>query len=131
MAAIALCEMSLNRGVPVLQAMSMSLWRNSSQSPNVLDSEKREALFSRVLNFNTWDSLVARGMQPQSISIETRLSFQKAFGITVQEQISWEQYLDQWTCGFGEPVRVCHGYWNSKQWCCTLEAPGGYNVRPH
>jgi len=84
MAAIALCEMSLNRGVPVLQAMSMSLWRNSSQSPNVLDSEKREALFSRVLNFNTWDSLVARGMQPQSISIETRLSFQKAFGITVQ-----------------------------------------------
>jgi len=125
MAAIALCEMSLNRGVPVLQAMSEALWRNSSQNPTVLDSERKEALFSRVLSFNSWEGLVHKGINPSPISASTRLSFQAAFGIDVSEQMAWELYLTQWNCTFGEPQKV-DDYWNVRDWNAQPEAPVGY-----
>jgi hypothetical protein len=125
MAAIALCEMSLNKGVPVLQAMSETLWNNSSQRPNVLDTEKREALFSRVLNFNSWDSLVAKGIQSQPIESLTRLSFQAAFGITVTEQVAWEHYLHQWRATFGQ-ITYVDDYWDVANWCPVADAPVGF-----
>lgn len=125
MSAIALCEMSLNRGVPVLQTMSQALWRNGSGTPNILDEERKEAVFGRVLNFHSWEQLVKRGMDSQVVSMETRLSFERAFGITVQEQISWEQYLDQWQCGFGLP-EIVDDYWDVVKWEPTTNAPSGY-----
>jgi hypothetical protein len=125
MGAIALCEMALNRGVPVLQEMSLALWRNSSQAPNANEQERKEALFSRVLNFNSWDTLIRRGMDPTPITIESRLSFQRGFGVSIQEQISWEQYLRQWTCEFGVPEPI-DDYWDVQNWQSTANAPAGY-----
>lgn len=125
MAAIAMCEMALNRGVPILQEMAMAMWRNSSQTPNLIDSERKEALFSRVLSFQSWDKLVARGMDPRPITQETRESFQKAFGISASEQISWEQYLSEWKCAFGPPIPV-ESVWDPTSWCPTSDAPIGY-----
>lgn len=125
MAAIALCEMSLNRGVPVLQAMSEALWRNGSKNPNILDEERKEALFGRVLAFKTWQDLLRRGMYTTDVTMETRLSFEAGFGIAVQEQIAWEQYLSQWSCHFGIPEKV-DDYWDVHNWCSTTNAPPGY-----
>jgi len=125
MGAIALCEMALNRGVPVLQEMSMALWRNSSQNPNANEMERKEALLSRVLNFNSWDGLCKRGMDPTPVTIESRLSFERGFGVTIMEQLSWERYLSQWSCPFGQP-ELLDDYWDVKAWCSTTMAPPGY-----
>jgi len=125
MASIALCEQSLNRGVPVLQAMSRALWRNSSQNANALDSERREALFSRVLAFSSWETIVKEGFKEVPVSQASRLSFERAFNISVSEQVAWEHYLDQWVCKFGVAQRV-DDYWDQRTWSATPHAPLGF-----
>jgi hypothetical protein len=125
MASLALCEMSQNRGIPVLQAMALALWNNSSKNPDLCDSELREAVIGRALAMSSWDEIKRKGMDPQEISPESRISFQRAYGIDITTQILWEESLGHWTCEFGEPKHVgpvC----NVGEWTATTDTPMGY-----
>jgi len=125
MASLALCEMSQNRGVPLLQAMAMALWRNSSQNPDLCDSELREAVIGRALAMSSWDEIKRKGMVPLEITAESRISFQRAYGIDISTQILWEESLGHWECEFGEPklaTQVC----NVAEWTYTHDTPMGY-----
>lgn len=93
----ATCEGFLARGVPILQSYARSLIRNTTRQMTSRQL-KRGFMKGEVLSYRMQHLLVA----PQKyddipVSISTRRSFERAFGITVQEQIVYEKYLDEWS----------------------------------
>lgn len=125
MASLALCEMAQNRAVPVLQAMALALWENSSKNPDLCDTELREAVIGRALAIQSWEEIKRRGMDPLPITDVARISFQKAYGIDITTQILWEESLADWTCSFGEP-KLISPVCNVDEWTYTHDTPMGY-----
>jgi len=82
--AVAMSEMSCNRGVPILQSYSQMLLRSFS---GVLElrSELEELLRHRRVSVN---------LESLPVSKEARLDFHIAFGISPGTQRSVEEYLD-------------------------------------
>lgn len=90
--AVGLCEHALNRGVPVLQAYARALIRNSLGANLSLDQNSSLYLRARrevkdLPNYRCVD---------EEITIQTRLSFELAFGISTQQQVVWERRLSEW-----------------------------------
>lgn len=91
--AIGACELALNLGVPVLQSFAVMLMRNCPEEgirlenvhSNLLHTAKKEL---RALGMSIDD------IKPQPITIEARLSFSQAFGVSPSEQIRLEQRFD-------------------------------------
>lgn len=126
MSAIALCEMALNRGVPVLQEMAMALWRNGNQAVRKLwEVEMKDPIFWRAQAEASWDQIVRRGPDPREITYSARMSFAHAFGISPEQQGDWERYLMTWTCQFGKPREIAPVL-DQFTWTYTTEAPLGY-----
>jgi len=80
--AIGDCELSLNLGVPVLQAYAMYLRRASDKKIKLEDD----------LSFRAKKEYHAKG--PIQIGIEARASFEQAFKISVSEQLELEAWFD-------------------------------------
>lgn len=78
--AIAMCEMSCNRGVPVLQAYAEMLLR-STEGVFAIQAELEEMLRHRR---------VALSMQPLPIPRRTRVDFWLAYGISPETQVQYE-----------------------------------------
>ncbi|AZT88670.1 RNA-dependent RNA polymerase [Trichoderma harzianum ambiguivirus 1] len=78
---VALCELSVNVGVPLLQEFSLELLR-------AMDFKGRV----RAHPFRDYFYLGAslERAEPVSIPLATRESFERAFGVGVEEQLSWE-----------------------------------------
>jgi hypothetical protein len=77
-----LCELSLNSGVPVLQQFSLKLMELGQY-------QKPTTTYDRVKQFMNTDEL-----KVTPISIETRRSFELAFDIPINEQLSIEQEIN-------------------------------------
>jgi hypothetical protein len=90
------CELSLNHGVPILQAFALALLRNT---PDVrpLPPWEVEAFQHRVWSLN-------RDSGPGEITNEARDSFDLAFGIPREEQERIERALGNWEICFEAPM---------------------------
>jgi hypothetical protein len=89
---IAECEIILNKGIPVLHHFGEALRRNACTHKKAFDYSSGEYLrYIRELKcFKLVDEFVP-------ITFEARISFERAFGITIEEQLQWEQRLDNWS----------------------------------
>jgi hypothetical protein len=89
MLSIALAELSLNRGVPVLQVF-FEEWvtKLSHLRPAKLDAYESSAFRA---NLEWGEAYVLKKSMP--ITIEARASFELAFHTTVEEQLELEDYL--------------------------------------
>jgi len=85
--------LSLNSGVPVLQAMYQSLCRAS----------KGKVLTGHPV-LETGTMMLTRGMEAKTTTVtdETRYSYWLATGVLPDEQIALEHYYDSLTLAFGE-----------------------------
>jgi hypothetical protein len=118
---IGLGEAYLNRGVPVLQAFAAAIVRNANTTRQV-KLDRNESLAYKVrheLGKTTMKAMPSLDLWP--ITDDTRLSFSKAFGISITEQLAYEKYLDEWEFGFGDlapqptPVHVQSWTWLESQ----------------
>jgi len=101
---IGLCEKILNDGVPVLSHFAEAIIRNAHTSRQVR-LDMAEQLVYRVRREVGKSWLGSIPVVPAApISDVTRLSFQRAFGITVDEQLRWEAQLQAWKFTFEEPI---------------------------
>jgi hypothetical protein len=92
LAGIAQCELVLNSGVPVLQEFAKALLRNSKDAHPRYDRNSGE-----------WWRYVRelRYVGPQEIAFDSRISFAKAFGVSVEEQLHYERVLAAWNFEVG------------------------------
>ncbi len=94
---IATCEGYLARGVPVLQAYARALISNcvSQMSARQL---RRGFMRGEVLSYRM-QHLVAKPTVYEDVQVSdsTRRSFERAFGISVEEQRVCEKYLGSWS----------------------------------
>jgi hypothetical protein len=114
---IGMAEMCLNLGVPVMQSYAMALMRNSSGSEDMSwkflhsrSARQRRSLRKSHIELTAADPMYFRvnrelramnlkqleRLNPQPITDTARISFARAFGITVEEQLEMEQFLDSW-----------------------------------
>jgi hypothetical protein len=118
---VARCELSLARGVPVLQAAALKLLRTTDSRKQVPADRYREYFY-----LGAW---LAEEKAALPVSDEARASYEKAFGVTPDEQLSVEKSLrglgrwpeqlddypvrDSWLCvGSG----VFDTFWESTVW---------------
>lgn len=97
-------ELVLNLGVPVLQSFALALMRNSG-TDTILDERYADVLSQRVKReLHSMQRSMLTRHEPQVITSEARLSFMKAFGVSIQEQIWIENWLADWTFSFSGDV---------------------------
>lgn len=113
LAGLAECELTLNLGVPVLQEYALALARNARGAQARYDSTSGE--WFRYLRESRLYRKAARGELDTTISDESRISFSKAFGISVSDQISIEEYLRSWDFSCDMTYHVdCN--WEPRTW---------------
>lgn len=93
---MAICESYANAGVPMLQSYANAAWRSITQLTTDTHASWRSEDYSRRAQ--------QQGLQNLNVKLETiyqpvttsaRLSFAKAYGIEVGEQLAFEWYCDQ------------------------------------
>lgn len=82
---VARCELSLARGVPVLQAAALHVL-NSTES-------RKAAPVHALADYFAVGGFLAGTEDVVPVSREARLSFERAFGIAPDEQVAWEGKL--------------------------------------
>lgn len=93
---IGLCELVLGLGVPVLQSFALAILRNCGVDRQ-LDLPPDGSLMSRVKReLRTLGLKTLTRVDPQPVRMCARISFELAFGMSVQEQIRVESKLDGW-----------------------------------
>jgi hypothetical protein len=93
---VGLAEMILNLGVPVLQSFGLALMRNSC-TEELLALDSIDSMYFRIhteLRSLNMKQLMLR--DPQPITAEARFSFFLAYGVTADQQIAMEAFLDSW-----------------------------------
>jgi hypothetical protein len=112
---IGLCELILGLGVPVLQEYALAILRNCGVGKG-LELPVDRSLMSRVrremrgLGLRTLERV-----DPQPISMCARVSFEVAFGMTVQEQIRVETLLGSWSFSLEGGIDLPEE-WNVPRW---------------
>lgn len=92
----ATCEGYLARGVPVLQAYARSLI-NNCVSQMTKRQLKRGFMKGEVLSYRMQHLIKEpKEYEDSHVSFSTRKSFEKAFGISVEEQKQCEKYFGNW-----------------------------------
>jgi hypothetical protein len=94
LAGLAECEYVLNLGVPVLQEYALALKRNSSGAKLRFDRESGE--WYKYLRESKLYRRMATAGYDEEITPEARISFFKAFGITPDQQVQYEETLRCW-----------------------------------
>jgi len=104
---IGMCEAILNLGIPMLQSFACALIRNSGTAATLRTFDQGEQLIYRVRN-ELRVSVLKRlpSVKPAEISMETRLSFAKAFGYDVDAQLYYERSFDAWRFSLEEPLEL-------------------------
>jgi len=103
---IGMCEAILNDGVPVLSSFAHAIMRNAKTTRQVKLDQAEQLIYRlrRELG-KTWLSKIPV-VTAAPVADETRLSFSLAFGIDVDEQMRWEEALDEWEFSFDEPKQM-------------------------
>lgn len=89
MTGAAMCELSLARGVPILQSFFLNALRSLGGSRRVRDHPHRDALYLGAW-FAAEDAVL-------KVTPEARVSFEKAFGILPEEQLRLEQFSPEFS----------------------------------
>jgi hypothetical protein len=93
---IGLCELVLNLGVPVLQEYALALMRNAGTDA-VLQFDEVDSMYYRVhRELRALNMKQLRKRDPQPVTDEARLSYMRAFGVSVQDQLAQEAWLRSW-----------------------------------
>jgi len=101
---IGLCELILNKGIPVLQAYACALMRNAGTTKTTI-VDQTEQLYYRVKAELRKSRLVSLPRtSPAAITPFARETFERAFGISVDDQLRWESYLDSWRFTLETPL---------------------------
>lgn len=99
MGAVGACELSLNEGVPILQAFACRL-RDLAQGEIFSKFEAEEGILYRAakeLHLETGDAMQAvQRLKPKAIDFDTRWSFYEAFGVLPARQLEVEEALMAW-----------------------------------
>jgi len=82
---VAECELACNRGVPMMQAFAQAMI-NQLQGYKSLDPDGMPADLAQRMK---WE----RDPGPYAVTSSARESFSRAFGITPDEQVDWEDWL--------------------------------------
>lgn len=93
---VAMCELSLALGVPVLQAAALSVLRQVADSG--------PAPVEALADYFVVGAWLAEAKDVVPVCVEARLSFERAFGISVDEQLAWEASLERVVVGHPEGV---------------------------
>lgn len=117
---IGLCEAILNDGVPVLSNFARAIIRNADtkKQAKIDNAEQLVYRLRREIGKSWLREIPVVVATP--ITDETRLSFERAFGISVDEQMHWEQCLDNWAFSLEdpltmpEPVDLDHWTWEAE-----------------
>ena len=101
---IGLCEAHLNKGVPVLQFFAQTIIVNANTKRQVRLSHSDSLIYKvrHELGKSWLDTIPTVEAVP--VDDESRLSFARAFGISITEQLEYERFFDKWEINFGEPV---------------------------
>jgi len=103
---IGVAELVLNLGVPVLQNFALALMRNSG-TQDILDNKYVDVLSRRVqLEVRALNDRCIKRYDPREITTEARLSFMKAFDVTLAEQVWMEKWLDSWEFAISGDVKL-------------------------
>jgi len=98
MMSVGLCEGALNEGVPVLQHWAAAMRRNGLKA----SSKFQQSVWRGTTRGYYY---IGRDVRTKPISVEARVSFFKAFGITPDEQIALEGKYQQYVMAEGfEPL---------------------------
>lgn len=93
---VARCELSLAVGVPVLQAAALSVL---SQTADV-----KRVPVEALRDYFVVGGFLAEASDVRPVTVEARLSFEKAFGLSPWDQLLWEQRVG--CVRVGSPVGV-------------------------
>jgi len=91
--AVGLCELALNVGVPIVQEWAVALLRMAGKvrtTEGALINLGRFAMAKREVHAGSLMDLAC--VEPRPITIEARVSFAEAFGISIGEQEYWEDW---------------------------------------
>lgn len=94
------CGLSLTSGIPVLQSFYRALMRNGCSSVGALRDAPQMNSGLRMM----WDGVIRKSRR---IHPATRCAVFKAWGLTPDEQVSLEEYYDNWTYT-GAPTDIEH-----------------------
>jgi len=92
---IGVCELILNLGIPILQSFSLALIRNGAVG-KLLHHDTSGSFYRAVIEMKKFGMSELRVMRPAVISHHARQSFETAYGFTLQQQIYWENYFDNY-----------------------------------
>jgi len=85
--AVGKCELSLGQGIPVMQEFARACIRSGTPTRS-FDSVRYE------LSYRYWH--LNHDVKPKSVSAATRVSYERAFGVTVAQQLYLELVLSRW-----------------------------------
>lgn len=88
---IGYCELALARGVPIAQSFALSLCRIGARLMNLDNFKYYQA--------QKWYGELER-IRPRPVSLPTRESYHRAFGMEVEEQLAIEREMDSCVFGF-------------------------------
>lgn len=97
--AIGTCNVVLGRGVPILQVYGEACLRNGSgKLPKAFVDEAIALRLGReVRAYGCTSPFDAQALQPLPITGESRLAFERTWGVPPQMQLDIERVLSQWT----------------------------------
>lgn len=94
-ASVAECGLSLTGGIPIVQEFYMSMMRSSNGAKPLKGEITLETGFARLA--------IGMDRKYQSVTVETRVSFWRAFGITPDKQIAFEEEYRNAVIDFDAP----------------------------
>jgi hypothetical protein len=85
--AVGKCELALGQGMPIMQEFARACIRSGTPTKS-FDSVRFE------LSYRYWH--INHDVKPKSVSAATRLSYERAFGVTIAQQLHLEGVLSRW-----------------------------------
>jgi len=135
LAAVGSCELVLGRGAPILQAFARCLIRNAGHLPRIkkgfVETAQQEIFrISGEMGMPLSEALL--GYNPvkfekrwvREVTLESRLAFQRTWGVSVDEQIEIERQIDNYSIDLDQGWRDL-----SEEFIPSLTSTACYDVR--
>lgn len=110
-------ELIINLGVPVLQSFALMLIRITGGSYDL--SRARDGLRRRAIKDLKLLGMELVELAPRPVQPCARITFEKAWGVSVSQQLFLEQQFDAMSFSVGEPEHI--GSELIKDWCFQFE----------
>jgi len=94
---LGVCEVILSQGIPVLQEFGQALIRNANTESFVAIEENDSVTYRTFRELKQFNLRELKRLEPREITPEARASFERAFGIPVDLQLTYERMLKSWT----------------------------------